>query len=51
MTQPYLPLNDGRQIPQLGFGLWQVPAATTAMRFCSTDGCGCEKYPVRETGS
>jgi 2,5-diketo-D-gluconate reductase A len=30
MTQPMLPLNDGRQIPQLGFGLWQVPATTTA---------------------
>lgn len=29
MTQT-LPLTDGRQIPQLGFGLWQVPAATTA---------------------
>lgn len=29
MTQ-MLPLNDGRQIPQLGFGLWQVPAASTA---------------------
>lgn len=29
MTQ-MLPLNDGRQIPQLGFGLWQVPAGTTA---------------------
>lgn len=27
---PMLPLADGRQIPQLGFGLWQVPAATTA---------------------
>ncbi|NHB76289.1 aldo/keto reductase [Rhodobacter calidifons] len=27
---PMLPLNDGRQIPQLGFGLWQVPAASTA---------------------
>ena len=27
---PMLPMNDGRQIPQLGFGLWQVPAATTA---------------------
>lgn len=27
---PMLPLNDGHQIPQLGFGLWQVPAATTA---------------------
>jgi 2,5-diketo-D-gluconate reductase A len=27
---PMLPLSDGRQIPQLGFGLWQVPAATTA---------------------
>ena len=30
MTQPMLPLSDGRQIPQLGFGLWRVPAATTA---------------------
>ena len=29
MTQ-MLSLNDGRQIPQLGFGLWQVPAAATA---------------------
>src|SRR5690606_7851439 len=27
---PMLPLNDGRQIPQLGFGLWQVPADITA---------------------
>ena len=27
---PMLPLLDGRQIPQLGFGLWQVPAASTA---------------------
>lgn len=27
---PMLPLNDGHQIPQLGFGLWQVPEATTA---------------------
>ena len=27
---PMLPLNDGRQMPQLGFGLWQVPAAITA---------------------
>lgn len=25
-----LSLNDGRQIPQLGFGLWQVPADSTA---------------------
>jgi 2,5-diketo-D-gluconate reductase A len=30
MTSPLLTLNDGRQMPQLGFGLWQVPAATTA---------------------
>lgn len=30
MTQAMLPLNDGRRIPRLGFGLWQVPAATTA---------------------
>ena len=29
MTQ-MLTLNDTRSIPQLGFGLWQVPAATTA---------------------
>ncbi|MFN3282570.1 MAG: aldo/keto reductase [Tabrizicola sp.] len=27
---PMLSLNDGRQMPQLGFGLWQVPAARTA---------------------
>jgi 2,5-diketo-D-gluconate reductase A len=30
MSQPLLTLNDGRQIPQLGFGLWQVPAGITA---------------------
>jgi 2,5-diketo-D-gluconate reductase A len=30
MTHPMLALNDGRQMPQLGFGLWQVPAAITA---------------------
>ena len=30
MTQPRLTLNDGRSIPQLGFGLWQVPADQTA---------------------
>lgn len=30
MTQPTLPLSDGRRMPQLGFGLWQVPAAATA---------------------
>jgi 2,5-diketo-D-gluconate reductase A len=30
MTQPLLTLNDGRSMPQLGFGLWQVPANQTA---------------------
>ncbi|MGL4236730.1 aldo/keto reductase [Tabrizicola sp.] len=30
MTQPLLALNDDRSIPQLGFGLWQVPAGSTA---------------------
>lgn len=30
MSQPLLLLNDGRQMPQLGFGLWQVPAGITA---------------------
>lgn len=30
MTQPMLTLNDGRQMPQLGFGLWRVPAGITA---------------------
>lgn len=25
MSVPSLPLNDGRTIPQLGFGTWQVP--------------------------
>jgi 2,5-diketo-D-gluconate reductase A len=28
--QPRLPLNDEKSIPQLGFGVWQVPPATTA---------------------
>lgn len=28
--QPRLALNDGATIPQVGFGLWQVPAAETA---------------------
>jgi 2,5-diketo-D-gluconate reductase A len=28
--QPHLPLNDGRTIPQIGFGLWQVPTDQTA---------------------
>ena len=28
--QPHLPLNDGRTIPQIGFGLWQVPSDQTA---------------------
>lgn len=27
MTQPTITLNDGRTIPQLGFGVWQVPDA------------------------
>lgn len=30
MDQPILTLNDGRRMPQLGFGLWQVPADQTA---------------------
>jgi 2,5-diketo-D-gluconate reductase A len=30
MTQANLTLNDGRAIPQVGFGLWQVPADETA---------------------
>lgn len=31
MTEiPTLPLNDGNAIPQLGFGIWQVPADTAA---------------------
>ena len=29
-SQPRLPLNDGTSIPQLGFGVWQVPADATA---------------------
>lgn len=28
--QPRLALNDGKTMPQLGFGLWQVPADQTA---------------------
>lgn len=30
MNQPILTLNDGRSMPQLGFGLWQVPEDQTA---------------------
>ncbi len=30
MTQPILTLNDGRVMPQVGFGLWQVPPEETA---------------------
>lgn len=30
MDQPILTLNDGRRMPQLGFGLWQVPEEQTA---------------------
>jgi 2,5-diketo-D-gluconate reductase A len=26
---PWIPLNDGRQIPQLGFGVFQIPPADT----------------------
>jgi 2,5-diketo-D-gluconate reductase A len=29
-NQPAIPLNDGRSIPQLGFGVWQVPDDVTA---------------------
>ena len=28
-TIPFLPLNDGHRIPQLGFGTWQLPDADT----------------------
>lgn len=30
MTDGHLALNDGRSMPQVGFGLWQVPADQTA---------------------
>ncbi len=29
MTVPTLTLNDGRTIPQLGFGVFQIPPADT----------------------
>ena len=29
-TQPSITLNDGRAMPQLGLGVWQAPADTTA---------------------
>jgi len=29
-TQPNITLNDGNVIPQLGFGVWQVPNAEAA---------------------
>ncbi|MEZ5799007.1 MAG: aldo/keto reductase [Paracoccaceae bacterium] len=40
MTQPFLTLNDGRKMPQLGFGLWQVPAAATAETTATALGLG-----------
>jgi 2,5-diketo-D-gluconate reductase A len=30
LDQPYLHMNDGREIPQLGFGVFQVPPEDTA---------------------
>ena len=27
---PLMTLNDGRTMPQMGFGLWQVPERETA---------------------
>lgn len=30
MDQPMLTLNDGRRMPQLGLGVWQIPAERTA---------------------
>ena len=30
LQQPRIKLNDGKTIPQLGFGVWQVPVETTA---------------------
>jgi 2,5-diketo-D-gluconate reductase A len=30
MTSPAIPLSDGTQIPQLGFGVWQIPREDTA---------------------
>jgi 2,5-diketo-D-gluconate reductase A len=30
LSQPTIQLNDGRAIPQLGFGVWQVPSDITA---------------------
>ncbi|OYW52584.1 MAG: oxidoreductase [Rhodobacterales bacterium 32-66-7] len=40
MTQPRLRLNDGRMIPQIGLGIWQVPAATTAATVAAALGLG-----------
>jgi len=40
MTHPRLRLNDGRTIPQLGFGLWQVPAEATAANVVTALGLG-----------
>src|SRR5690606_8927713 len=30
VTSPRLAMNDGRSIPQLGFGVYKIPDATTA---------------------
>ncbi|RNF35165.1 aldo/keto reductase [Paracoccus methylarcula] len=31
MQQPVMTLNDGRRMPQMGLGIWQIPAGETAL--------------------
>ncbi len=40
MTPTRLRLNDGHMIPQLGLGIWQVPAETTATTVATALGMG-----------
>jgi 2,5-diketo-D-gluconate reductase A len=40
MPQPYLALNDGRQLPQVGLGLWQVPKDDAARVVADAIGIG-----------
>lgn len=40
MTIPSLPFHDGKSIPQLGFGLWQIPEDTTGQSVHQALGLG-----------
>jgi 2,5-diketo-D-gluconate reductase A len=41
---PHLSLNDGSSLPQMGFGLWQVPADRTANLIIEATGLGYRQF-------